>query len=287
MTPPDVEKASNAAEGVPWVAIAIVLVSLLSLPAVARIVRAMAPAPDSARVGWGVVQVMAVAGIMIATLFVTSSIPGIDRHGSNLLVLSSIALLVPALAVVVVARRRDPRGIGALGLQTGDMIRAPLAGLIAYVLLVPGLFALALVWVFALGFFGVADVEQSVIVMLRSIEGHERWLVVLLGVAVQPFFEELLFRGFLQPVLVQRGGAAAGIVITSITFALLHGMAAFLPIFALSCLLGYVMLHTRRLHAAWAVHMLHNGLQFLFLYVLPEPFQHAAPSGGLIGMFTR
>ena len=36
--------------------------------------------------------------------------------------------------------------------------------------------------------------------------------------------------------------------------------SSFLPIFALSLVLGAVMLRTQRIFAAWAVHAAHNGL---------------------------
>ena len=43
--------------------------------------------------------------------------------------------------------------------------------------------------------------------------------VVVLG----PVFEELVFRGFLLPLLVQTFGPAGGILLTALPFALLHG----------------------------------------------------------------
>jgi uncharacterized protein len=45
----------------------------------------------------------------------------------------------------------------------------------------------------------------------------------VLGVTLGPWFEELLFRGLLQPVVVRALGAIPGIVIAALPFALLHG----------------------------------------------------------------
>src|SRR5262249_42104447 len=56
---------------------------------------------------------------------------------------------------------------------------------------------------------------------------------------------------------------------TSFVFAALHGSGAFLPIFALSLVLGGTMLRTQRLFAVWTVHAAHNGLMFLVLYSMP------------------
>ena len=48
-------------------------------------------------------------------------------------------------------------------------------------------------------------------------------LVLLFVVVFGPVFEELVFRGFLFPLLAKSFGAAAGIVLTALPFALLHG----------------------------------------------------------------
>lgn len=44
----------------------------------------------------------------------------------------------------------------------------------------------------------------------------------VLGVTLGPWFEELLFRGLLQPVLIRTTGVVAGIVLSALPFALLH-----------------------------------------------------------------
>ncbi len=47
-------------------------------------------------------------------------------------------------------------------------------------------------------------------------------LVSLLAITLAPFFEELIFRGFLQPLLSRTFGAAVGILLTAILFGGLH-----------------------------------------------------------------
>ena len=49
-----------------------------------------------------------------------------------------------------------------------------------------------------------------------------------------------------------------------------HGLAAFLPVFALSLILGSVLHATQRIAASFAVHALFNAQTFLFLWGLPE-----------------
>jgi membrane protease YdiL (CAAX protease family) len=45
----------------------------------------------------------------------------------------------------------------------------------------------------------------------------------ILGVTLGPWFEELLFRGLLQPVAVRTFGVVAGVVAAALPFSLLHG----------------------------------------------------------------
>jgi uncharacterized protein len=48
-------------------------------------------------------------------------------------------------------------------------------------------------------------------------------VVGVLAACVGPICEELFFRGFLQPLLVRATGAAAGILLAALPFAVLHG----------------------------------------------------------------
>ena len=47
-------------------------------------------------------------------------------------------------------------------------------------------------------------------------------LMAAFGVTIGPLFEELIFRGFLQPLLVRSFGVAPGIIAASLPFGLLH-----------------------------------------------------------------
>ena len=113
---------------------------------------------------------------------------------------------------------------------------------------------------------GVEVPHDVLLDRLRELDPGDRSIAILLAVLVAPLLEEILFRAFLQPLLVQNLSDRLGIVVTSLVFAALHGTAALVPIFALSLLLGAIMLRTQRLFAVWAVHATHNALVFLLLY---------------------
>jgi membrane protease YdiL (CAAX protease family) len=48
-------------------------------------------------------------------------------------------------------------------------------------------------------------------------------IVAIFAVVIGPLFEELAFRGFLQPLLQQWSGSYAGILLTAAAFSCLHG----------------------------------------------------------------
>jgi membrane protease YdiL (CAAX protease family) len=122
------------------------------------------------------------------------------------------------------------------------------------------------VWPWVLRATGVEVPHDVLLDRLRELDPGDRSIAILLAVLVAPLLEEILFRAFLQPLLVQNLSDRLGIVVTSLVFAALHGTAALVPIFALSLLLGAIMLRTQRLFAVWAVHATHNALVFLLLY---------------------
>ena len=168
------------------------------------------------------------------------------------------------------ARRLHPEGIGALGLATGGNVRAIVAGALAYPLLLPGVLGVAALWPPIAEALGFEVGPQEVLSSIRGLEGAALVQAIVLAVVVGPFLEEALFRGFLQPLLVQNLRELGGIAVTSALFAALHGASAFAPLFALSMLLGYVQLRTQRLGAAWFVHGLHNGLTLAIVLLVPE-----------------
>ena len=116
---------------------------------------------------------------------------------------------------------------------------------------------------------GGEGATQELLHRLGDLGGVELAGTAVLAVLVGPLLEELVFRGFLQPLAVRELGGPLGVLITSVVFAALHGRAAFLPILALSALLGYLMLRTQRLAAPFAAHALNNGLTLAVLFAVP------------------
>jgi membrane protease YdiL (CAAX protease family) len=126
------------------------------------------------------------------------------------------------------------------------------------------------VWTWILESAGHEPATQEVAQAFAALEPGQYAVPLLIGILIQPFLEELVFRAFLQPLLVQNFREVAGVGLTSLAFAALHGTEVFLPIFVLSCLLGAVMLRTQNLWAVWALHALNNGLMFGLIHLRPD-----------------
>lgn len=251
--------------------LALTLAGLALTPICVALARRIVPHSQVFFARWRFLHAGCVAAVLVLASTLAPSVVGALDSGHALpealrgLSASLLALGLTSIPILLFAARLDPQGIPSLGLRTSGALRACAAGLLSYALLVPGLFGVSLLWPWLLERLGGHFEVQDIAVALGQLAGNERWAGALLAVLVLPFFEELVFRGFLQPLLVQNLGDRGGVFLASLIFAVLHGDSAFLPILALALLLGSLMLRTQRLAACWLVHALHNGLALLLL----------------------
>ena len=77
---------------------------------------------------------------------------------------------------------------------------------------------------FAVIFLGIALRTPDIQTPMKELLSDRTSVLLIAGFAITlgPLCEELVFRGFMQPVLVRSFGAATGIVLTAIPFGLLH-----------------------------------------------------------------
>lgn len=100
-----------------------------------------------------------------------------------------------------------------------------------------------------------------------------RIAISVFGVTIGPIIEELLFRGFLQPVLVDSFGALPGILLTSLPFGLLHlaqnGWAwqSGVLITLVGFVLGVVRHVSGSTRASAITHVSYNALPFLLMLI--------------------
>jgi membrane protease YdiL (CAAX protease family) len=94
-------------------------------------------------------------------------------------------------------------------------------------------------------------------------------IVMLFGVLLAPLFEEMLFRGFLLPLLARSLGPWIGIFLTTLPFALLHGpqnawaWQQVVLIGLAGAVFGYVRYRTESTSASFLLHAAYNATGFL------------------------
>ena len=166
------------------------------------------------------------------------------------------ALLLGALYLVVVWRCRESFW-NALG-WTFPISRA-------WALLVAG--PALTVALSVLGVFMKAPTESSLIEDMITSRASLA-LVMFFGVVLAPVFEELLFRGFLFPLLTRTVGPWLGIAFTAVPFALLHGPQnhwAWQPIVLVGiagAVFGWVRYKSGSTTAAFLMHAAYNAAGF-------------------------
>ena len=109
---------------------------------------------------------------------------------------------------------------------------------------------------------------------------RDAYLLAIMAVSFAPLLEELFFRGFLYPVVARRWGAAWGVFLAALPFALLHmqqygyAWGIVLVIFIVGVVCGIVRYATRSVGASFLVHAGYNGIQMIFALVYTHGFRH-------------
>ena len=94
-------------------------------------------------------------------------------------------------------------------------------------------------------------------------------LLLITTTIFAPFFEEIIFRGVLLPILSRDFGKILGIILSSFIFALAHlSFSELPPLFILGVGLGTTRLVSGRLSSSIIMHSLWNGLTFFNLFLL-------------------
>lgn len=109
---------------------------------------------------------------------------------------------------------------------------------------------------------------------------RDAYLLAIIAVTIGPLVEELFFRGLFYPVLARRWGAAWGVVLTSLPFALMHmpqygyAWGALLVIFIVGVVCGTVRAITQSVGASFLVHVGYNGAQMVIALLATRGFTH-------------
>ena len=125
----------------------------------------------------------------------------------------------------------------------------------------------------AQSFKAMEDEYDKEVFAIANMKTVQDYIISLIIIALLPaIFEEMLFRGCLQPVMINiTKNALAGILITGILFSALHGsFYGFLPRFALGLILGYIFYFSKNLWLSIIFHFFNNALGITQMYALSK-----------------
>lgn len=114
------------------------------------------------------------------------------------------------------------------------------------------------------------DNYSDEVMAIASMKSFADYFLSLVVLAVLPaIFEEMLFRGSLQQIMIGiTSNAFLGILITSIIFSAIHiSYYGFLPRLALGMMLGYIFYFSKNLWLSIAGHFLQNAYTLTILYL--------------------
>lgn len=288
------EAAVSQASPTWWPQLSLVLGVLIGLVLVARRLPSLGRA---AAVRWclsptaslGLFAGMLLAGSLGALL--AGKVAGIDQADESLKgsVVAGVGAVTAQLVVfaVALALGRPPTAAqpdapvdgpanasqGAWGIASSTLLAvAAMAVMWIPLQAIGSLAAMASQWIS--GIDSPAIGHHSLELLSASPDWQLRWGMIALGVAGAPVTEELLFRGGAQQALKGFGCSRwVAILLSSLVFALSHagvltaGAAAsgIATLFALSCVLGWLMERTGRIFAPMVAHAIFNGANFAIL----------------------
>jgi uncharacterized protein len=120
-------------------------------------------------------------------------------------------------------------------------------------------------------FKGLEDEYDKQVLLIANMKSVADYIISIIMIALMPaLFEEILFRGALQPVMIKlTKNAFAGILLTSILFSAIHlSYYGFLPRLALGLIIGYVFYFSKNLWLSSLTHFLYNLYGISEVYAL-------------------
>ncbi len=107
---------------------------------------------------------------------------------------------------------------------------------------------------------GVKKVQDMVEMFHKTEDQNVLILMVVMAVIVAPVCEEVVFRGYLYPVLKKFSGMWIGLLVSALIFSAAHGsFVALLPLFIFGVVLAFLYECTGSIWAPIAAHLLFNG----------------------------
>lgn len=184
-------------------------------------------------------------------------------------------MALPALIFVRIINRRPFAYIGFNSAASGKQVFI-LVGIVLISMILSGVLSelnemIPLSKSLQQNFKSLEDEYNKEVFAIANMKTMQDYIISLIIIAMLPaMFEEMLFRGCLQPVMIKiTKNAFAGILITSILFSALHASYyGFLSRLALGLILGYIFYYSKNLWLSMLFHFLFNAIGVTQLYAL-------------------
>lgn len=228
---------------------------------------------------------------LLANLFLASGLIGIFSAmapepetprvpGPGMILVSALLYLALYLFIAgllgFTLKRRGSGLKSFLGLDKPPLILRAAKGLLILAAALPLLYLISSLWTVLLTKgFGLVLKEQDPVTLFRTATSPlDIFGIIFLAVVVAPLGEELIFRGYLLPVLKRYVGRWPAILGTGLFFGVIHGnWAAAAALALLGILLALAYEHTGSLVTPITMHMVFNSITvviLLFTVNLPE-----------------
>jgi membrane protease YdiL (CAAX protease family) len=185
---------------------------------------------------------------------------------ANLLFIVIVVLFIAAFLKV---RGLDINSLG--GFSKISFLRAASTGLVLLVAAYPLIIVADGV---VQRLFGGGSSKQGIVDLFSGSQTlRQRILIIILAVAIAPMSEEFIFRFFLYGVLRRYLGAAAGLILNALLFALVHAhLPSFAPLFVLGSCFTLAYEWSGSILVSMTMHSLFNSTTLLLL-AFPQLFQ--------------
>ncbi|KEO84253.1 CPBP family intramembrane glutamic endopeptidase [Tumebacillus flagellatus] len=225
------------------------------------------PTLEHSRLGWrhlclalGWVGLLFFGGMYAYYFGLFALIPSSWRHNAGLASLGSVSMQIAAVVIVPYYFRRHLHEIGL----KRPVLSWKIAGYVLVFLIT--LYAVTLITGSLGSWLGVntdSYREQRITSELQNAWWQGSFLLKLLPLlatsVIAPLGEEMLFRGLVQSTVTAKWGNLAGVLLSSLLFALLHAdVVLFLPIFVMGILLAVLRRVSDSLWAPIWLHALNN-----------------------------
>jgi len=178
-------------------------------------------------------------------------------------------ILIVAVVIYFVTRKYRQR-LTSIGISLKDAWRNVLTGALAYIAVLPLLAAVLFVVVWIIELIGFKPPVQPVVGLFLEQKNLKLLIYMTIFVSLLgPIAEEVFFRGFVYKAMRGKLGVKVSLLLVGLAFALLHAdLVAFLPIFVLGLLLGFLYEKTGSLIPSFTVHILHNSMTVSMIFII-------------------